>query len=222
MLNATDFEKKMGNFSRMQSLGDLWESTPDAGHDSWVLSLSDLMTLMLIFFLIWMTVKMTTLKTIPDIKNPVETAGLEPIRDLESIFMEMAPVEKRKGNLIIVLQEDLTFPSGSADLTEEGRSILRRVAGILKHETGYQLDILGHTDSVTVRTGGRWHSNLELSMARASAVFTALAENGISPVRMKAQGLGALYPVESEAGEPFAPESRRVELVLKPAEKRLR
>ncbi len=210
-------EREKIPFTHVKSLNHHWDSAPDAGHDSWVLSLSDLMTLMLIFFLIWMTIRMTALKTIPDIKNPVQTAGLEPVRDLESIFMEMAPVEKRKGNLIIVLQEDLTFPTGSATLTQQGRSIIRRVAGILKHETGYELEILGHTDTVPIKTHGRWRSNLELSMARAAAVFNELAESGISPARMKAQGLGALYPVTDEDNTVFGDESRRVELVLKSA-----
>lgn len=195
-----------------------WNAAPEAGHDSWVLSLSDLMTLMLIFFLIWTTLKMTSLKTLPDIKNPVETAGLEPIKELESIFMEMAPVERRRGNLIIVLQEELTFPSDSAELTQQGRGIVKRIASILKHETGYELDILGHTDTTPVSPAGRWRSNIELSLARAASVLNALAEAGISPARMKAQGLGALFPISREGGELIPDNSRRVELILRPAQ----
>ena len=200
--------------------GHYWESASDAGHDSWVLSLSDLMTLMLIFFLIWTTLKMTSLKTPPDIRNPVETTGLKPIKNIESILMEMAPVKKRRGNLIIVLQEELTFPEGQAELTGQGLSIIARIASILKHETGYELDILGHTDSTPVSLDSRWKNNTELSLARASAVFNALAQAGISPARMKAQGLGALFPIRHEAGDIIYAASRRVELVLKPAEKR--
>ena len=196
-----------------------WNAAPEAGHDSWVLSLSDLMTLMLIFFLIWTTLKMTSLKTPPNIINPVETAGLKPIKGLESMLMEMAPVKKRKGKLIIVLQEDLTFPQGEAGLTGQGQSIVTRIASILKHETGYELDILGHTDSSPVSPGSRWRSNTELSLARAAAVFNALAEAGISPARMKAQGLGALFPIRHEAGDIIHASSRRVELVIKPAVK---
>ena len=194
-----------------------WESPSRAEHDSWVITLSDLMTLMLIFFLIWTTLKLTELKTQVPVTTQQETAELRPIRELESIFLEMAPVKRSRGRLVIVLQEDLNFPSGGAELTTRGRATIARIASILKHEAGYELDILGHTDTAPVAAGSRWKSNLELSLARAASVFAALAHDGINPARMKVQGLGALFPVAEDSGRMLPGSSRRVELVLKPA-----
>ena len=131
--------------------------------------------------------------------------------------MEVAPVRRQKGSLVIILQADLTFAQGSAELTPRGRATVARISSILRKEAGYELDILGHTDTTPVLPGSRWHSNLELSLARASAVFTSLAEHGISPARLKVQGLGALYPLEDNTGGMPLLNSRRVELVLKPA-----
>lgn len=192
----------------------------EAGHDSWVLSLSDLMTLMLIFFLIWTSLKMTRRNASADIKTSVNITELKPMRDLEGIMLEMAPVIRRQGNLMIVLQEDLGFSSGSAVLSDTGRSIVTRIASILKHQTGYELDILGHTDSTPVDPGGKWKSNTELSLARAAAVFNVLVESGISPVRMKVQGLGALFPIQAKSGDIIRSDSRRVEIIIKPAARR--
>ncbi len=194
-----------------------WSSIPDAGNDSWVLSLSDLMTLMLVFFLIWTTLKMDRIKALPVPTQPNHTAMTGPARDLESILMNMAPVQHRKGNLIMVLEENLTFDPGSAALSETGRAVIARIGAILSHETGYELEILGHTDNTPISPDSPWRSNIELSMARAAAVFNALAETGVSPVLMKVQGLGALFPIRHQNGEIIPMSSRRVELVLRPA-----
>ncbi len=194
-----------------------WDGPDRAGHDSWVITLSDLMTLMLIFFLIWTTLKLAEPETRHPAMTRQEALGPMPARELESMFMEIAPVRRNSERLVIVLLEDLNFPAGEAGLTPRGRATVARIASILKRETGYQLDILGHTDTTPVAPGGRWHSNLELSLARAASVFMALAHEGISPARMKAQGLGALYPVTGESGGMLPGSSRRVELVLRPA-----
>ncbi len=194
-----------------------WDSVIDAGNDSWVLSLSDLMTLMLVFFLIWTTVKMDRIKALPAPTQQAHISMTGPAKDLESILMNMAPVRHHRGNLIMVLEGNLTFDPGSATLSETGRAVVRRIGAILSHETGYELEILGHTDNTPMAPGSPWRSNIELSMDRAAAVFNALAEAGVSPVRMKVQGLGALYPVRHQDGEIIPMSSRRVELVLRPA-----
>jgi len=116
-----------------------------------------------------------------------------------------------------VLEENLTFEPGSTALSETGRAVVARIGAILSHETGYELEILGHTDNTPMAPGSPWHSNVELSMDRAATVFNALVETGVSPVRMKVQGLGALFPIRHQDGEIIPMSSRRVELVLRPA-----
>lgn len=213
-------EKNMTDTMDSEYLPGQWGMTAEAGHDSWVLSLSDLMTLMLIFFLIWTTMKMTRRSVPADLKTSTNITEIASVKDIEGVMMKMVPVTRHQGNLMIVLQGDLSFPDGSALLSGPGRGILAKIASILRHQTGYELDIIGHTDRTPVSPTGKWNSNTELSLARAASVFNALAEYGISPVRMKVQGLGALFPVRAEDGNIINSGSRRVEIIIRPAARR--
>ena len=87
------------------------------------------------------------------------------------------------------------FGSGSADLTESGRSILRDVAGELKSTRydGYQIVVEGHTDDTPIATA-RFSSNWELSTARAAAVVHFFLDQGLSANRMRAAGYAETRP----------------------------
>lgn len=88
------------------------------------------------------------------------------------------------------------FASGSATLSEEGKSLLQ---GIIANELskadvqGYQITIEGHTDDVPIKTA-QFPSNWELSTARAAAVVRYLIERGVDPSRLRAAGYADVMP----------------------------
>jgi flagellar motor protein MotB len=87
------------------------------------------------------------------------------------------------------------FGSGSADLSESGRSILRDVADELKSTRydGYEIVVEGHTDDTPIATA-HFSSNWELSTARAAAVVHFFLDQGLPANRLRAAGYAETRP----------------------------
>ncbi len=119
-----------------------------------------------------------------------------------------------------VLQAELLFDVGSADLGEKGRNQLRQLAKSLHvltkripKDIDWILRIDGHTDRIPINNE-RFASNWELSTARAVSVVRFLAEQGISPGRMTAAGFSKYHPIDpSNTAEAFR-KNRRIEIKL--------
>ena len=193
----------------------------DRDDSSWVLSLSDLMSLLLIFFLVWTTLKIADLKRPePETSSRSEMSfsdSQNPLEGLKDTLMEFSPLKTPNGNIVIVLEEDISFDSASAALSQRGISIIKRVAGKLKKGTHFRIRVLGHTDSVPVSGGGPWASNFDLSLYRAAAVASQLISAGIPAGRITCQGLGSLYPAQDNVIQGKRRFNRRVELIIEPA-----
>ena len=119
-----------------------------------------------------------------------------------------------------VLQSELFFDTGKADLKPDARAELEKVAGALI-EVGKQipadiawvLRVDGHTDARPV-TGGVFQSNWGLSAARAIAVVQYLVSKGVSPQRLVAAGFGEFQPIDTAQTEDAYKRNRRIEFKL--------
>jgi len=119
-----------------------------------------------------------------------------------------------------VLQSELFFDTGKADLKPDARAELEKVAGALL-EVGKQipadiawvLRVDGHTDVRPV-TGGAFQSNWGLSAARAIAVVQYLVSKGVSPQRLVAAGFGEFQPIDTAQTEDAYKRNRRIEFKL--------
>ncbi len=119
-----------------------------------------------------------------------------------------------------VLQAELLFESGSADLGVEGRRHLVQIADIFQqlsdrfpNDLKWILRIDGHTDRVPIHTP-LFPSNWELSTARAVSVVRFLANNGIPEDRMAATGFSKFHPIDpAETMEAYR-KNRRIEMKL--------
>ena len=100
----------------------------------------------------------------------------------------------------------ITFRTGSAELTEQGRANARvfAQAANLPQLSAVRFEISGHTDAA----GGR-DKNLTLSQQRAEAVKAYLTSLGVDGGRLEAKGYGFDRPVV--VGNPMAAGNRRVE-----------
>jgi len=119
-----------------------------------------------------------------------------------------------------VLQSEVFFDTGKADLKDEGRAELDKVAdallGLEKQippEIPWVLRVDGHTD-VRPITGGVFKSNWDLSAARAISVVQYLIAKGVAPKRLVAAGFGEFQPIEAGATEDAYRRNRRIELKL--------
>ena len=205
-----------------QTVNPFHETCRENDNLSWVLSLSDLMSLLLIFFLVWTTLKIASLKrteSAPDVaaSRMSFVAPGNPLEGLKDTLMEFSPVKTPDGNIIIVLEEDISFDSDSAVLSAKGKRILKRIAQKLKTGTHYRVRIIGHTDSLPVSGGSPWISNFDLSIHRAAAAASRLIYDGIPAGRITCQGLGSLYPARNDDSPQKRRFNRRVELIIEPA-----
>ena len=119
-----------------------------------------------------------------------------------------------------VLQSELFFDTGKADLKPEATAELDKVAGALIElekqipaDIAWVLRVDGHIDVRPV-TGGVFKSNWNLSAARAIAVVQYLVGKGVSPQRLVAAGFGEYQPIEIGTTEDAYRRNRRIEFKL--------
>ncbi len=119
-----------------------------------------------------------------------------------------------------LLQAELLFPSGTADLSDQGKAELDGLAGVLNEiipsipdDLHWILRIDGHTDRIPMNSV-RYPSNWELSTARAVSVVRYLASRGIPEDRMAATGFSKFHPIDlADTSEAYR-KNRRIEIKL--------
>lgn len=116
-------------------------------------------------------------------------------------------------NIIIRFPEETTFSSGSSELSDNFESISDRLRTILSDAPG-QIVISGHTDNQPINTF-RFHSNWELSSARAASMLYAIINNSkLDPHRFTVQGHADTMPAEPNTSPANRAVNRRVEIVI--------
>jgi chemotaxis protein MotB len=141
------------------------------------------------------------------------TAGA--LREALSIELQSGGMQLEEGprQIILRVEENGSFPSGSADVTPAFEGLLSRMADILSRVPG-GLTIEGHTDDVPIRTA-RFQSNWDLSAARAAAVANALLRHAeIAPSRLRVEGHAETDPREANADDVSRARNRRVEIIV--------
>ncbi|WP_372784029.1 OmpA family protein, partial [Litorivivens sp.] len=111
--------------------------------------------------------------------------------------------------------EGVRFDTNSAELTPEGKVILKRALVLLNAQSDGRIIIAGHAD-----TRGSDPYNEKLSLNRARAVANYLAENGISVDRMEVKAYGESDPVAAEDSEAGSERNRRAVLIVAPQAQR--
>jgi chemotaxis protein MotB len=119
-----------------------------------------------------------------------------------------------------VLQSELFFDTGKADLLPAATTELEKVATALVElekqiptDIPWVLRVDGHTDVRPV-TGGVFRSNWGLSSSRAIAVVQYLVAKGVAPQRLVAAGFGEYQPIETGTSDEAYRRNRRIEFKL--------
>jgi chemotaxis protein MotB len=123
-------------------------------------------------------------------------------------------VNFRRGRMVVELKAQVLFPSGSADLTVDGKEALTEVARSLRGFTGRHFIVAGHTDNVPV--SGKFANNWDLSSARAVTVTGALIRGGLRPAQLVAAGYGEYDPIARNTTDAGKQANRRIEIILEP------
>ncbi|MCF7825661.1 MAG: OmpA family protein [Candidatus Marinimicrobia bacterium] len=137
----------------------------------------------------------------------------------KEIELGQVKIKQAESKLSVSILDKVLFPSGKADISEEGQKILKRVGSILKNTKGKIIRVEGHTDNVPIHRNlqKQYPSNWELSSARASVVVKYLNENANIPgKRLRAVGMGPFHPVAKNSTAEGRKWNRRVEIALVP------
>jgi chemotaxis protein MotB len=118
-----------------------------------------------------------------------------------------------------VLQSEIFFDTGRADLKPEGRAELDKVAAAIVElesqipaEIPWILRVDGHTDVRPII--GQFKSNWDLSAERAISVVQYMVAKGVKPSRLVAAGFGEFQPIDTATTEDAFRRNRRIEFKL--------
>ena len=118
-----------------------------------------------------------------------------------------------------VLQSEIFFDTGRADLKPEGRAELDKVAAAIVElesqipaEIPWILRVDGHTDVRPII--GQFKSNWNLSAERAISVVQYMVGKGVKPSRLVAAGFGEFQPIDTATTEDAFRRNRRIEFKL--------
>ncbi len=110
---------------------------------------------------------------------------------------------------LIVNMPDALFKSASSQLQPQVREKLAKIAGIVSSNSGLQLDVEGHTDSV-----GSDEYNQLLSERRAKSAMDYLVGQGVPADCIASAGFGKTMPIGSNDTPEGRQKNRRVELIV--------
>lgn len=126
----------------------------------------------------------------------------------------------RDGRMVITIPTEITFASGRADLSADGKRALKAVAKTLSRDYPageFEYWIEGHTDTDPIQKS-KFASNRDLSLARAMAVLRGLVDDcGVPDQSCAVAGWGPHRPVATNDSRSNKAKNRRVELVVEKA-----
>ena len=131
----------------------------------------------------------------------------------DSIAKHEIVLEQRPDGLVISLRELGFFDSAQAHLLPGAADKIRRTAQVLaQHHLDVRVE--GHSDDQPIRTAA-FHSNWELSSARAMTVLQLLIhEGGFDPSHASLSAFGPYKSLASNATPEGRRQNRRVDLVV--------
>jgi chemotaxis protein MotB len=209
----------------------------DGGNEIWFLTLSDLLMLLMIFFVLYLGITLKeqmktpvaasaplvekALPVPPAVEEPAATAtAVRETASLESGLLSIIDdnqsvagitVERRRQNVVLTFPEQIIFDSGQAELKSSARPLLSQVALFIQKHPNLSVEIQGHTDNRPI-SSKRYPSNWELSADRATQVAKALIQLGINPANISTKGFGEYRPLHSNENDAGRLKNRRVEL----------
>jgi chemotaxis protein MotB len=202
-----------------------------SGHDRWVVSYADLMTLLLALFATLYAASRVDAGKLEAAKAVVEAPQPDPVEPFvapdhlaalqqrlqselaHDLELTRAELSRDVRGLIVSLPERATFGSASAEVTPQARDLLARLSLSLAPLPN-MVRIEGHTDDRPIRTT-RFGSNWELSIARAAAVVQLLIEEqDFQPERLSAAGYGEFHPRVPNDTPENRSRNRRIDLVV--------
>lgn len=108
----------------------------------------------------------------------------------------------------------ILFDPGDADIRDDAKMFMQKIAAILSRYSDSIIEIEGHTDNIPIHNL-KYENNLYLSTARASKVYEfVLEETNLYKENLKVAGYGDTHPVASNETEEGRAKNRRVSIKI--------
>jgi len=202
----SEFDQEPDEFSVHEEREDLTQL--------WVISYSDFMTILMIFFLMLFAHRVWEKKVSWEERRVQQLrAAQEAQSGMVQRLSKLASVDVQAERIDIQLPDALLFGSGHADLQESAKTLLAKLGPELNHFNG-DIVVEGHTDDLPLSAHSPYKSNWELSVARAFSVITYLTAQGADPTKISARGYGPYRPRVPNLSAENREMNRRIEIVL--------
>lgn len=176
------------------------------GEESWLLSYADLITNLLLFFVVLLSAANLSKGRMQQIAKSL--SGAEMPASLESIrkdidakiaaqqLKELVSTTVTNDGLEISLNSGLVFDSGRAAIRPEMEAVVSSMLKTLEpYGARYSFAVEGHTDANPVVAGGAFQSNWDLAAERAIVVRERLEAVGIPRTRIRVEGYADTKPL---------------------------
>jgi len=148
--------------------------------------------------------KKESLKDAEKIKTVIQNKKLD----------DAVKVQITEKGIAIMLRDPVGFASGSADLKDQGKDILKDIGDVIKNTPDLKIRVEGHTDDVPIHSS-RYNSNWELSSSRSLSVVQLLSkQTGIQPQNMSAVGYGEYRPLVPNTSPENRAKNRRIQIFV--------
>mgnify|MGYP003973653099 CR=1 FL=1 len=210
----------------------------EEGAPAWMATFSDMVTLMLVFFILMYAIASKNVQTFKSAIIGAEAKSIGVLEALNAVEMqekmqhlkseesddilsgvseiaedsEMS-VETNDAKVTVRIPGASLFKPGKADLQLTARPLLDAVIKVVNKHPDYKVHIRGHTDDEQISTE-KFPTNWELSAGRATAVLRYFVDKGAEPERMTATGYADTFPLGRNDTVPGRARNRRVEFVL--------
>ena len=187
--------------------------------EGWLLSYADLITNLLIFFVMLLAAADVSRSRMQQIAEGL--SGVEQPASLSSIQEDIEAQIKREGleemistdltdeGLKLALNSGLVFGSGRAEIQpDQGPVLDSMLQTLVPFASRYDFAIEGHTDATPITGDALYKSNWELSADRANAVRYRLEQVGVEQSRIRVEGYADTVPLPEDAMTGLTPDER--------------
>ncbi len=226
--------------------GDTWATAHSDNADRWLLTYSDMITLLLVLFIVLFALSTINKAKYHEFKQSVTRAVLSDVPHgttavhrrsvttrtatdrLAHLRRELSAALRARG-----LLRDVTFsitPSGLVEGLVADSTFFATASASLSvvgqeivdtsarvlSRVPNDIEVAGYTDDRAI-TGGPYPNNWALSAARAATVVVRMTQtDGVSPSRVILLGYGQYHPLATNATAVGRAENRRVNIVVRP------
>lgn len=180
----------------------------------WVISYSDFITILMIFFLMLFAHRVWEKKVAWEAERVTRLrAAQESQKGMVQRLARLSHVDVTAERINIRLPDALLFDAGQTDLRPDARVLLRDLAPDLATFDG-KIVVEGHTDNLPPGGKSRYKTNYEISVARSFSVIQCLTGAGVPPEKLSARGYGEFRPRADNETPMGRAANRRIEMVL--------